>query len=87
MKQRCRNMDNKSIKNLTKTCNTYHLPERIELSENQTVTFMYGTAEKASMYIPRIKKITNCNLIINDGCRHCEFLSKAPELYAKMLTI
>lgn len=86
MKQICRNMDNESIKNLAKTCYTYHLPEHIELSENQTVTFMYETAEKTSMCIPKIKKYTNCNLIINDRYRHCEFLSKAPELYVKMLT-
>lgn len=82
----CRNISDESIKNLTRTCYTYSLPDKIELASNQHLTFIYGTAEKAKMCIPTVKAYKNCRLIVKDGYKHCEFLSKETAVYAKMIT-
>ena len=85
MKKICGKMSKKTIHNLTLACYTYQLPDCIELSDNQVITFLYGTKERASMCIPTIKKYKNCRLLIKDGYHHCEFLKQEPEKYAAML--
>jgi esterase/lipase len=84
MKEVCLRMTDESIKNLSEACYTYQLPETIEL-RNETVSFMYGTAEKASMCIPTIKKYTNTKLIIKKGFKHCQFISDFPKEYSELL--
>jgi pimeloyl-ACP methyl ester carboxylesterase len=84
MKDVCSHMRDESIRNLPDACYTYKLPEYIELNGN-TVTFMYGTKEKARMSIPKIKKYTNAELITKDGFSHCQFLSDDPQGYVELL--
>ena len=85
MKKVCGHMSDRTIKNLTKTCYTYQLPKLIELSENQSVTFIYGTAEIARFSLPAIRKFKNCNFIIMKGYAHCSFLIEEPENYLELL--
>jgi hypothetical protein len=47
---------------------------------------MYGTAEKASMCIPTVRKYTNTKLIIKEGYNHCQFLSDSPKEYSEQLS-
>jgi esterase/lipase len=84
MKEICFRMTDESIKNLSEACYTYQLPETIELG-NETITFMYGTAEKASMCIPTVRKYTNTKLIIKEGYKHCQFISDFPKEYFEQL--
>lgn len=85
MKKICGHMSDESVKHLTQTCYTYELPPAIKLDLGQSVTFIYGTAEKARVCIPTVKKFTNCRLIIKENCGHCEFLAKNPRQYVEML--
>lgn len=84
MKEVCLRITDESIRNLSEACYTYQLPEAIEL-DDETVTFMYGTAEKASMCIPTVRKFTNTRLIIKEGLNHCQFLSDFPKEYSEQL--
>lgn len=84
MKEVCLRMADESIGNLSEACYTYQLPETIELG-NETITFMYGTSEKASMCIPTVKKFTNTELIIKEGFGHCQFISDFPKEYSELL--
>ncbi|SHK13733.1 hypothetical protein SAMN02745136_01819 [Anaerocolumna jejuensis DSM 15929] len=85
MKKICGNLSDESINNLARTCYTYELPNTINLTENQSLTFIYSTKEKAKVCIHTVKKFTNCRLIVKDGYKHCEFLYKEPEKYVRML--
>ena len=85
MKKICGNMTDETLDNLTKACYTYELPDNILPAPGQTVTFLYGTEEKAKVCIPSLKKYTNCRLIVKEGYQHCEFLAKEPDAYARML--
>lgn len=78
-------MSDECIENLTKACYTYELPQKIILSQDQNLTFLYGAKEKAKICIPVIKKYENCQLIIKEGYRHCEFLFKEPKKHVDML--
>lgn len=86
MKRICAKISDTSIGNLAKACYTCELPDAISLNDGQSLTFLYGTKEKASMCIPSLKKYTTCRLLIKEGYHHCEFLSKEPGKYAEMLT-
>ena len=85
MKKICGKMSKETIHNLTLACYTYQLPDCIELADNQMITFIYATKERARMCIPTVKKYHNCRLLIKDGYHHCEFLKKEPQKYAEML--
>lgn len=85
MKKICGNMSDESINHLANSCYTYELPDEIIISKDQTMTFLYSTNEKAKVCIPTVKRYTNCNLLIKDGFKHCEFLYKEPKQYASML--
>lgn len=85
MKKICGNMSDESIKNLAYACYSYKLPEKINLTFEQSLTFLYSTNEKAKICIPTVKKYTNCNLIVKEGYAHCGFLSKEPKAYVEML--
>lgn len=85
MKEICLHITDESIKNLSEACYTYQLPKSIEL-EDETVTFLYGTAEKASMCLPALRKYTNTRLILREGYKHCEFISNYPREYAWLIT-
>lgn len=85
MKKICGGMSDESISNIAFACYTYELPEKIDLKEQQDLTFLYGTKERARICISTVEKYANCNLIIKDGYNHCEFLAKEPQAYVRML--
>lgn len=84
MKEVCCRMTDESIRNLSEACYTYRLPETIDL-DRETVTFLYGTAEKAGRCIPAVKRYQDAQVIVKDGYRHGQFLSESPKEYADLL--
>ncbi len=84
MKEVCRRMTDESIRNLSEACYTYRLPEALDL-HGETVTFLYGTAEKAAACIPALRNYQNARIILKEGYRHGQFLSESPNEYAELL--
>ena len=85
MKQLCGNMSDHTIQQLAIACYRYPLGQIVKLNTDETLTFLYGTKEKASMCIPRLEKFANCQILRKVGYHHCEFLEKEPQNYARLL--
>lgn len=81
----CGRMTDESIRNLAKACYGYRLPAALPTARDESIVFLYGTAETARKAMPHLRRYANAHFVTAPGMHHGQMLAERPTEYTALL--